>query len=656
VSAVPVAAAGGGAAVADGALPLSTGLNADGQLGNGSTTNRVTAGATSLGTNIVQIASGREHAYALDDAGRVWAWGDNSRGAVGDGTNTDRPTPVLLGLTNVAEVEAGHYHGIARRTDGTVWTWGYGSLGQLGLGTTNNRTSPAQVPGIGDAVAVAAGRDMSYVVRADGTMLAFGLNSFGELGDGTTTRRLSPVAVQDLTGVAEVSGGRNHALVRRDDGSVWAFGAGDYGQLGTGSIGNRLLPVQVLAGPVIHVDAGAEHSLAVMADGTVRSWGRGYRGQLGLGTTTTRTSPTAVPGLTGIVEVGDGRDQSFAMNATGDIWAWGYNDTGQLADGTTAQRNSPVRLTGLTGIVAAQGGRGMTIFLPRPVVTEPDVTPPSAPGQPAATSTVAGRVDLAWAASTDDRATMVTYTVFRDLGADPIGAVVGGVTGTITFADVGRTPGAVHTYTVRASDGTNTSDASVASAPVTVSDEPDATTHLATGFDGGLAGWTVRGAMTADAALGSPTAPSLRAAVSSAFADARRSWPGSPSSVCATVDVRVTSITGTARYSLLKLRNSGGASVARVEVNRNRQLFVRADVPGTRFTVGAQLPFGSWQEVTLCATNGATDTIRLLIGGVQLGSWTVDVGTQPITQIQIGDDARRTATVNWDDVLVTSGD
>jgi hypothetical protein len=143
--------------------------------------------------------------------------------------------------------------------------------------------------------------------------------------------------------------------------------------------------------------------------------------------------------------------------------------------------------------------------------------------------------------------------------------------------------------------------------------------------------------------------------VSNASADARRSWAGAPASVCASVDVRVTSIAGTARYSLLKLRNGGGASVARIEVNRNRQLFVRADVPGTRHTVGARLPFGSWQELTLCASNGTSGTMRLLLGGVQIGSWNANLGTQPIGQIQLGDNARRTATVNWDDVVVTSG-
>src|SRR5215218_1590968 len=80
---------------AAGSTPLSSGLNADGQLGNGTITQRTSAGPVNVG-NIVQIASGREHAYALDDQGRVWAWGDNSKGAVGDGTATDRRTPVMV--------------------------------------------------------------------------------------------------------------------------------------------------------------------------------------------------------------------------------------------------------------------------------------------------------------------------------------------------------------------------------------------------------------------------------------------------------------------------------------------------------------------------------------------------------------------------------
>lgn len=635
-----------------GAQPLSTGLNADGQLGNGTTANRLTPGLVDVPATIVSIASGREHAYALDDSGRVWAWGDNLRGAVGDGTNVDRPTPVRLSLTNVVQVEAGHYHGIALRGDGTVWTWGYGALGQLGLGTTNNRTAPVQVPGLTGVVAVAGGRDMSYAVRVDGTVMAWGGNTYGEVGDGTTTRRVSPVAVSGLDGVVEITGGRNHALVVRANGSVWGWGANERGQLGIGSTVNQTRPVQALAGPAAHVDAGAEHSLAVMIDGSVRSWGRGYRGQLGLGSTANRTTPTTIPGLSGIVDVGDGRDQSFAMNAAGDVWAWGYNDTGQLGDGTTTTRTSPVRIAGLTGIVVAQGGRGMTIFLPG-AATDPDVTPPTTPGQPVATSTVAGRVDVSWPASTDDRAASLTYSIYRDGGATPIGSVAGGTVGTISFADIGRTPGAVHTYRVRASDGTNESGLSAASDPVTVAGGGGGTTLLDDDFSSGLTAWSTVGAFTLDGSLGSPASPSARAAVAGAVAYATRGLAASSTDACAAVDVRVTSVSGTARYALMKLRNSGGSSMGRIEVDANGSVQVRADVTGASFTTGASLPFGSWHRVTLCVVAGTSGSLRFELDGSPVGTWNVSTGTLPFASVQLGDNSSRTATVNWDSLVVT---
>lgn len=361
-----LAVAGLGAPSAVGAaaaVPLSTGSNALGQLGDPSvSTSRRSPGPVSVPAGVA-IASGRDHGYALDEQGRIWAWGENGYGQVGDGTTTDRRTPVRLGLTDVVAIEAGHYHGIAIRSDGSVWTWGYGGLGQLGLGSTSNRSTPTQVPGLTGITQVAAGRDMSYAVRSNGTVLGWGSNALGEVGDGTTTRRTSPVSVPSLTDVVEISGGRNHGLARRADGTVWAWGDNQYGQLGDGTTTRRTSPVRISLSGAAHVDAGAHHSIAVRADGTVLTWGRGYRGQLGLGSTSGRTSPTVVPGLPPAVEVGDGRDQSFALTAAGDVWAWGQNTSGQLGDGTTTVRTSPVRL-GVSGIVAAQSGSAHTIFLP----------------------------------------------------------------------------------------------------------------------------------------------------------------------------------------------------------------------------------------------------------------------------------------------------
>jgi alpha-tubulin suppressor-like RCC1 family protein len=636
--------------------PLAVGLNADGQLGDGTTTNRTTPVAVRV-DDAVGIASGREHAYALDSTGRIRAWGDGSRGAIGDGTTADRPTPVTLGLTGVVEVEAGHYHGIALRSDGTVWTWGYNGLGQLGLGDTTTRLAPTQVAGLTGVVAVAAGRDMSYALLADGTVRAWGSNAGGEVGDGTTTRRLRPTPVVGLSGVVELAGGRNHGVARRADGSVWAWGANEFGQVGDGTTATRTLPVRVITAGARHIDTGAEHSLAVLDDGTVRSWGRGWRGQLGLGTTSNRTTPTPVPGLPAVVEVGDGRDQSFALTASGDVWAWGHNDSGQLGDGTTTDRTSPVKLA-LTGIASAQGGRAMTVFRPAGAVGPgPDTTPPSAPGRPAGTSTVAGQVALTWAAATDDRATTLTYQVFRDGGATPVGQLTGPATGTVSFTDAALTPGSVHTWTVRASDGTNWGPPSAASDPVTVAGGGGPTVLASSDFAAGFAGWTGVSGLVVDTATGSPAdaPPSARAQVTNAPSTARLALSRPAASTCSELDVRLTSVGGTARYAVLKLRNTAGASIGRVWVDGAGRLSVRADVTGAQFATPAVLQPGTWRRVGLCVTVGTAGALQLRVDGAAVGTWTVDTGRADHGSLQLGDNDPRTATLHFDRVVVTAG-
>jgi alpha-tubulin suppressor-like RCC1 family protein len=69
----------------------------------------------------------------------VWAWGRNRHGQLGDGTNTDRLTPVLVvNLSGVTHIAAGGSHSLALKNDGTVWGWGGNYLGQLGIGTLDD--------------------------------------------------------------------------------------------------------------------------------------------------------------------------------------------------------------------------------------------------------------------------------------------------------------------------------------------------------------------------------------------------------------------------------------------------------------------------------------------------------------------------------------
>ena len=84
----------------------------------------------------------------------------------------------------------------------------------------------------------------------------------------------------------------------------------------------------------------------------------------------------------------------------------------------------------------------------------------------------------------------------------------------------------------------------------------------------------------------------------------------------------------------------------------SRVLNVRADVSGVTLSSGVALPPG-WNTIRLCGTIGTSGTWALFLNGSQIGSWSANNGTAPITRVQIGDDAAKTVTVNLDDVLVT---
>jgi len=192
------------------------------------------------------LAAGGTHSLALRADGTVWAWGWNDQGQLGDGTDTDRHTPVRVrGLTDVVAVAAGRAHSLALRADGTVWAWGSNEDGELGDGTDTDRHTPVKVPGLSDVVAVAARDWHSLALRADGTVWAWGNNRFGQLGDGTDTDRHTPVKVPGLTDVVAVAAGEYHSLALRADGTVWAWGRNGYGQLGDGTTTHRHTPVKV---------------------------------------------------------------------------------------------------------------------------------------------------------------------------------------------------------------------------------------------------------------------------------------------------------------------------------------------------------------------------------------------------------------------------
>ena len=141
-----------GAIKTDGTLWV-WGTGGTGQLGQGNTTSYSSpvqvGGLTtwaSIGPGSETDAANSMWSMAIKTDGTLWAWGKNANGQLGNGNTTNYSSPIQIGaLTTWIQVLGGRKSSYARKTDGTIWAWGNGGDGQLGTGSTANTSSPNQV-------------------------------------------------------------------------------------------------------------------------------------------------------------------------------------------------------------------------------------------------------------------------------------------------------------------------------------------------------------------------------------------------------------------------------------------------------------------------------------------------------------------------------
>ena len=351
------------------------GRNQAGQLGNESLVNsQVPVNITDkfpAGDNIIQLALGQDYSSALTENGQVYMWGQNNFGQLGNGTTTSSSLPVNItdrfptGDTVIA-LSLGWFHAGAVTESGRVYVWGFNGFGELGDGSTTSKNVPTEITSLYSqsdrVISLSFGNYFSSAKTLSGNIFAWGWNSDGQLGDGTTTDRKVPTEVtsgiplnQNET-ILQYQIGGYHAGVLTSNGRMFTWGRNIDGQVGNGTTTNQVNPINItsqfpVGDKIVSISVGANHTSARLESGVIYIWGSTFRGRLGDGGVVNRLFPVSLASQfdqgVKFAQISLGANHSSALTTRGYVYTWGFNDFGQLGIGNTTEFNVPKLITAL---------------------------------------------------------------------------------------------------------------------------------------------------------------------------------------------------------------------------------------------------------------------------------------------------------------------
>lgn len=359
-------------AIVAGGQVMAWGQNKYGSLGIGTTTSTHTPTLVDGLSGIVQVSSGmpnqtettfdpppdtanQHHTLALTGDGEVYAWGANHYRQLGDGSTTDRTTPVLVQVPGtVVQVVAGGTHSLALNDDGEVYAWGYSNRGQVGTGVQGNFVTvatPTKLDLPANVVEIGAGAIDSFARTASGVVYGWGYNSQGQAGTGGDISCLdepgqcrvtvpTPV-IQTYEGTswtaASLAIGADFGVaVASGDGEVYGWGrtfSGAYYKTTNKRAYSVPRPADSInpVAPFTKLSGGGGHMLGLRADGEVYGWGGNYYNQVGSAAERrageTAAVTIALPATASDVSAGD--RHSLAV-VGGKVYGWGFTGKGAL--------------------------------------------------------------------------------------------------------------------------------------------------------------------------------------------------------------------------------------------------------------------------------------------------------------------------------------
>jgi alpha-tubulin suppressor-like RCC1 family protein len=316
------------------------GFNGNGQLGDGTTTDRHTPVAVAGGLRFHAISTGYGSTCGVTTDYRAYCWGDNVLGHLGDGTTTRRLTPVaVVGGHRFRQVDVYSEHAcaVSYPDPGRAYCWGWGGQGQLGNGSTANHSTPVPVSGSLVMRQVSVGSFHSCGVTTSNVAYCWGGNRQGQLGDSSSvTQRSTPSRVAGAHQFRMLDAGANHTCAVTTGNRAFCWGDGRGGALGNGKAYLSFWPRAVAGGLSFErVSAGLYRSCGETTTNRPYCWGE-----------MNHLTPVAVPGNFYFNQVSAGGTHTCGKTPASAVYCWGGNFSGELGDGTTTASSTPVRVVG----------------------------------------------------------------------------------------------------------------------------------------------------------------------------------------------------------------------------------------------------------------------------------------------------------------------